>query len=427
MQVESIDRIQSCFTRRGKRLFVNPTYGDLLLENGLTAPEAFVALEGAIISGHPDRHVMRLDVGKVSCYLKREHRVPIGDRLNNFLAGFGFTSISLREARTLSKLARLGFSVPEWIAAGEAADGRAFLLIRDAGAVSDLRAALGKRINDSRDHRSRLATRLAERIAEIHNRGFSYPDLCAKHILVDSTGHDFIFLDWQRSLRRRLTWKRRCRDLALLDASLPNHLADRSLRMAFLLAYWRATPDHSMAFGKIVERIRGRSDLLSKRTSIREQRLPKMRDSQPLYWRNGEQFCVTELGRRLLEENSCMRLAYPKSRGNRSAVIQSQVSVGDDQFAMLTVRRTVHPIARIGEWLRGRSPSAPECRAAAQMLREERLGGPARLLAFGQRNSGWGILDSFSLALTDSAKEGCQDDQYRLAGLLAGNAKLASG
>src|SRR5262249_33578817 len=155
------------------------------------------------------------------------------ERLASWLAGFGFVSVSVREARVLDELERARLAVPPWAAVGETNDGRAFLLLKDVGELPDLRNFL----RGTRDPRSRrgIARRLATEIARIHNSGFCYPDLYAKHVLVD--GDRFVFLDWQRSRRRpRLNWNDRCRDLAALNASLSEELADADDRLTFLLA-----------------------------------------------------------------------------------------------------------------------------------------------------------------------------------------------
>src|SRR5688572_10861957 len=88
--------------------FISPR----LIRRGLTEPRALVDLPGEIVSGHPDRHVVRVVLGtgreRVVGYLKREHRVPIRDRVANACAGFGFVSKSVREARTLEQLRAAG-------------------------------------------------------------------------------------------------------------------------------------------------------------------------------------------------------------------------------------------------------------------------------------------------------------------------------
>src|SRR5262245_4286828 len=123
-------------------LLIHHDYRDFFSKQALNSAEAFLDLEGEIISGHPDRHVMRLQVGGIDAILKREHRVPWRDRLSSWRDGFGWTSVSLRESATLRQLRACDIRVPEWMAAGETADGRAFLLLRSVGPAIDLRRYL---------------------------------------------------------------------------------------------------------------------------------------------------------------------------------------------------------------------------------------------------------------------------------------------
>ncbi len=132
-------------------LEISPRYRAFFRERGWTDPEHFLALPGDtphIVSGHPDRHVARVSFGVNSpfalAFLKREHRVTWKVRLINALAGFGWVSRSLREARTLQALQREGIPGPEWLAAGEDSRGRAFLLVRELPGV-ELRAFLPRR------------------------------------------------------------------------------------------------------------------------------------------------------------------------------------------------------------------------------------------------------------------------------------------
>jgi tRNA A-37 threonylcarbamoyl transferase component Bud32 len=79
----------------------------------------------------------------------------------------------------------------------------------------------------------------------LHDAGFDHPDLFAKHILAGADGatYRFCILDWQRGRRRHVvSWRLRCRDLAVLDATLHPSLADNRLRMRLLRAYRRASP-----------------------------------------------------------------------------------------------------------------------------------------------------------------------------------------
>src|SRR6266540_244333 len=120
---------------------MHPEYQGALAELGLTAPEHFLRLQGSILGGHPDRHVLRLTLGIGTCYLKKEHRVSWRDRLAHWWRGFGGISKSTREGRLLRRLESAGIGCPRAVAHGEA-DGRAFLLLREEAGVVDLRTYL---------------------------------------------------------------------------------------------------------------------------------------------------------------------------------------------------------------------------------------------------------------------------------------------
>jgi tRNA A-37 threonylcarbamoyl transferase component Bud32 len=398
MQLDMVNR-STRVCRVAESLLIHPRWAVKLEDYGLTRAQDFVNLEGPIISGHPDRHVMRVTIGTGAYYLKREHRVPLRDRLSSWWAGFGAASVSVREAKTLETLAAEGVAVPEWVAAGESADGRAFLLLTDTGESENLRGHLADRPGLGRRERRRLARRLAAQVAEIHARGFSYPDLYAKHILIDRSGARCTFLDWQRSRRRaRLNWSQRCRDLAALNASLADTLAAADDRLTFLLAYWRAAADESIPFRRVCAQIQRRTNRLLGRSSVREQRLPTVGDSQPLHWADGEALCFSATGRALLDPEQVRAVAYaaPSMPAVRRLVV-------GDIVARLTVRRTVRRVGSALDALRSKRWLAPEGRRAAQLLREERLGRPRRLLAFGQRERGWGCVESFLLEAEEAS------------------------
>src|SRR4051812_43349768 len=76
---------------------------------GLSTADDFLNLPGEVVSGHPDRHVRRVDPprGRV-LYLKRQPHVGWRERLRNRLAGYGGVSKCEREAATLGDLAPAG-------------------------------------------------------------------------------------------------------------------------------------------------------------------------------------------------------------------------------------------------------------------------------------------------------------------------------
>src|SRR5262245_21907150 len=94
-----------------------------LARRGFADPRTLLDLPGEIAGGHPNRHIVRVVLGsgrgRMVAYLKREHRVPIGERIANACAGYGFVSKSVREARNLEQLRAAGLVVPRVLAYGE--------------------------------------------------------------------------------------------------------------------------------------------------------------------------------------------------------------------------------------------------------------------------------------------------------------------
>ena len=127
----------------GGRGFIahHPRYKAWLLRAGIDTPYAALNLTGEVVCGHPARHVARVELaGRRVAYLKREHVVGWPTRLKNFRAGFGWVSRSEREAETLRRLEAAGLPGPQWLAYGEDARGRAFLLVDEVADAADLDA-----------------------------------------------------------------------------------------------------------------------------------------------------------------------------------------------------------------------------------------------------------------------------------------------
>src|SRR6187399_2285 len=111
---------------------VHPNFREAFAAARLLTAEALLALPGEVVSGHPERHVMRVELpgGRIG-YLKRQHRVSWRERLKQKFAGFGWSPRSIREAKLLKELSRAKLPCPQWIAFGEDGDGRAFLLVEE--------------------------------------------------------------------------------------------------------------------------------------------------------------------------------------------------------------------------------------------------------------------------------------------------------
>jgi hypothetical protein len=355
---------------------------------GLTSTEAFLALPGPVVSGHPERHVRRVTIGSTVAYLKCEHRVPPRDRLRHALAGYGWVSKSLRERRALADLEAAGLPAPPWLAAGEDAHGRAFLLVGEA-AGEDLRRHLADLRSAPTGERRLFARSLGEALARLHAAGFDQPDLSAKHVLV-SPGPRFTLLDWQNGGRRaRVGWRRRLRALALLDATVAEELASPQERLRVLRAYLsiraRSVSDGGSKVPSLTLRARtrlhdiapeihSRSERLLDRRTVREaRRFPLPEVTQHLHWLDGESLCAVPSVAGELDRPSWRAAVY-------AAPGVERLRLEDGRAATLT-RRCHH-----GWRITRRGRRADELRQAGLLFHLQRHGVPAvRLLAFGQR------------------------------------------
>jgi tRNA A-37 threonylcarbamoyl transferase component Bud32 len=381
-------------------LVIPPRYRALLTGLGRASTRELLAWSGVIVSGHPTRHVLRVQAGAETFILKKEHRVPWRDRLANAWAGFGWSSKSVREARLLHRLEASGVPCPEIVAVGEDC-GQAFLLLREQAGM-DLREFLS-RLHSRAECRA-LAQALGRELARIHASGFTQPDLYAKHILVRTAadGFRFCFLDWQRSRPiNRVPWRVRLRDLSALDASLAAELASDRLRLTALRAYLseskaRGTvPEISRQSMAVMIRRLGERRIEHRRTrELRQPPLPP--GSQQLLWlRDGERLCIArdfydELGGRL-----------PSWVPDDPAASLDGPSV-EHRLILLGSGRTAHLVqrwSRAARWPRGKY-AAPELARAAAIFRLQRFGvaGP-RLLAMGHcQVAAW---QRFSFLLTE--------------------------
>jgi len=371
------------------RITVDLEMRDVLGSLGLTTPEAFLAMSGEIISGHPDRHVMRVVLANGRAgYLKREHRIRWRDRFCNWRAGYGWVSKSVREGCTLQYFESWGFPGPRWLAFGEDGQGRAFLLVEEVAGARELRRVL----RDAENPRE-LAARLGHFCAELHANGFDHPDLYAKHFLVDPARGEITLLDWQRTEKRvDLGWDRRARALAALLATIPDSpspLLDRSQFSAeFLLAYIAGTginqtqevpngPDFAQQIQKEMKR-------LERRRGIREQRqAPLAHTAQRLVWLDGESLCAIPEVVPDLRWAAVQMLLYDQSRNG------FEMFLSGERKATLHVGTNRLSLTRLWSWLRGKSWRSPQLRLARLLFHLERhhIVAP-KLFAFGQRFQG---------------------------------------
>jgi hypothetical protein len=369
-------------------LEIAPAYAELFRCHGLTSAEDFLACPGAIVGGHAERHVVKVSIGtpETRFFLKKEHRVPLRDRVASAWDGHGWVSKSVREGRLLSQARQAGIGCPEVAAVGEEGP-RAFLLLCAEEGLSDLRASLAAAMSDA--ERSALARALGQALAELHRDGFDHPDLYAKHVLVGRDGQDyhFCFLDWQRSRRcRRVRWRCRYRDLAALDASVADDLASARLRLRCLRAY----VDTTVPLARAAAAIRHLSGKLLGRRKIRDLRqaaLPSA--SQQLVWLDDGRLCMV---REFRDELAGLMPAWlplvPPPRGG-DVVERRYVCLPDGRTAAMLQRWQTRP---------DRKRPSPEYSLAATLFRLQRFGvATSRLLALGQQTLPAGQQFSFVL------------------------------
>ncbi len=390
---------------------VHPRYRTLLREHHLTDVEHFLSLSGVIVSGHPERHVSRLELtddGRpFTVYLKREQRVSYKVRLTSALSGFGLVSRSVREARVLQALQREDIGCPEWLAVGEDAQGRAFLLVRAIENAVDLVSHLRGQLTAS--HRCQLARAVGSAIARIHEAGMHHPDLYAKHILVTPADGRIHFLDWQRSQRYRLVpWWRRCRDLAALHATVAVEIAGPRERLLCLLAYLRGeplegnlpAPFSSPTVRAALSAIELVTVRLLRRRHIREKRQPPLEAAAQEWIKiDGEALCVTSAFRETWPGGTPDWLALdrqPLEAGN--TVTRRWLALSSRQRTLLVRRRSRRPVAALWAWVKRKPLASPEQQQAALLFRLQRHAVPApRVLAMGQRSGFLGRQESFLL------------------------------
>lgn len=376
----------------------------------LTTPEAVLNLPGEIVSGHSDRHVVRVALGQskrpLTAYLKREHRVRWRDRLRSWIQGMGWASLSTREARVLAALQRIGVPGPRVLACGES-QGRAFLLVQAAPGAIDLRQFLHRMGAAVPLHRRAAAARkLGTILARLHGAGYDAPDLLSKHILIHVRHLGMTLVDCARmQLRRYISPRRAARDLGRLDASLADSLATPSDRLRCIHSYWRSRGGGEFAkFSELVRLCGTQGRRAQRRRSVRElRRAPVDESGQQLRWLDGEALCAT-------------RDFWRSCRGAIPSWLWTMAR-------SLVSKPTIDPVFWNGRRLAlQRWPAASRwCRAAARVLghrvetnwtrragalfrlRRHGIAGP-RVLAFGRRPDGSGFLltrpisDTFPIA-----------------------------
>jgi len=394
---------------RPSRVRINPEYADFLAALDLATARDFLRLPGVVVSGHPDRHVMQVTLGHgidaLTCFLKREHRVPWRVRLTNAWAGFGFASQSHREADLLRGLRHSGVPGPDWLAVGVDRHGCSFLLVREIVGGLDLRVFLQGQRGRATARRRQLARKLGEALAHMHDIGFDHGDLYSKHVLVNPRDLQVHFLDWQRGRKRsHVSWPRRWHDLAALDATLTEELASSADRLACLHAYLKATvpgrPPRAFR-RRAAQEIADQARRLLRHRHVREARQMVVESGeQRVIWLDGEALCVTPAFRAALDQPPSWLGSETTLQRHRDST-QATVALPGPLHATLVRRRADWSLRWLGRWLVGRHIMSREVRQAGLLFRLQRAGiATPRLLAFGQKHFPPRRTESFLLTET---------------------------
>lgn len=370
----------------GGTLTIHPAFAELFARLGLSTVSAFLDLPGEVVSGHPDRHVMRIELpgSPRAFYLKRQHVVGWREKLRNRLAGFGWVSRCEREAILLQQLEDARLAAPRWAAFGDY-ENRAFLLVEEVHDTIELRRLLSDNALSPNNRRA-LAAKLGRAVAAIHAAGFTTPDLTAKHVLVNPRTLAVTFLDWQSTSRTgNVSDAARADAFGALNASLAESLASKRERIRVLQAY-----AHPAIVANTIPRASAKH---AKRRSVRDQlQPPSETNSQRLIWLAGEAVCAVPEA----------AAAWP-----RPAIAPPFYGFGSDgesqvrfagRTATLVRGRASAPLGRLRAWLRAIPWRSPGVTIGRVLFHLERYGVPApKLLAFGQRLTSATVAEWFAL------------------------------
>ena len=388
-------------------IVVHPHWTRQLHACGLHTLEDYLHIPGVIVTGHPDRHVRRVHLpGLGYAYLKRQHYVTYRERWRNWCQGYGWVSRSVREGRLLQVLSRYTQNIPQWLAYGENHHNQAFLLVASLEDAIDLHHWL--RNHKNQDLRP-LARQIGKLIAQLHDFGFTTPDLTAKHIFVKSTTQQIAIVDWASCRQCRLVpLKERLRALASLDASVSRELIGVRERWALLSAALQNQPRESSGrnrLSRLARWIDQASQQRCKRSSLRDQRHGEG-EIPELIWLAQEAICVTTEAARWWPHAAAAPPFYGISSGDTLWTLPS----GETGYLL----RGCSFLGMKGWWnrLRWRPLPSPAQRWARLLIHLQRHKVPApRLLAFGHRPRSWHSVEWFVLCAPYSVPCSFDDDR----------------
>jgi tRNA A-37 threonylcarbamoyl transferase component Bud32 len=386
----------------------HPRFRTWLNKCGIRTASDALGLTGEVVCGHPDRHVMRVElcsgVRTRVVFLKREHLVSRKVRSRNRKAGFGAVSRCTREARLLQQLEEKTLPGPQWLAYGEDAQGQAFLLVDELAGSVELREYLSE-VGNTADDRRAVFQQAGRTLAEWHLAGFSTPELGAKHLFVSASSLTVTLLDWQSATANTsIPDAERIRWLGTLHATLAEELATPRERLRFLASYRRTlqshTPDRRLTrMSAWVRLILKEATQAAKKSSVLAQRQSVFQEqAQRLVWLAGEAV-VTIPEVAVGWPHPPIQQPFYRDDPKAPPETRERYTLPDGTASVLVRFRTRDRLGRGIAALRERPWRSPGAKAARIMFHLQRHGIPApRLLAFGQKLFPRAKADSFVLA-----------------------------
>jgi len=229
---------------------IHPDYCALLEANNLASFEAlFAAGQKCLVDGHQERSVSRMELHAgsgepVVIYLKRRWGRAAGRSWADLCRLKWPVCSTAREWSNMQRLAATGIPVADPVAWGRASgpEGpRTLLAVREVCGLS-LASWLDRLTPGEAEPRphsvAQVAAALGKAVRRLHDAGYSFPDLYAKHVFLEDDGGEaprVVLIDVNRL--RRHTRRRAAADLAALDATSQVPSVRREDRRLVLRAY----------------------------------------------------------------------------------------------------------------------------------------------------------------------------------------------
>jgi len=251
-------------------IVIHPDARALLEANGLASFEAlFAAGDAGLVDGHQERSVSRVELRAaggepVVIYLKRRWGRAAGRSWTDLLRLKWPACATAREWSNIQRLAAAGIPVADPVAWGRAASPegpRTLLAVREVRGLS--LASWLDRLTPGGDEPgphsvAQVAVAVGKAVRRLHDAGYSFPDLYAKHVFLEDTGTGvprIVFIDPARL--RRLTRRRAAADWAALLATTETPALTHEDYLLALRLYFGedAPPEILEQFARCVKRI----------------------------------------------------------------------------------------------------------------------------------------------------------------------------